>query len=418
MILSAISSLAALATVAIASNSFGGANHYFLATLDQTTRRSIITTLHNSGTRFIRTFVRPEVYSTEKGDSKATWSDVEGPMGTFVSPLSSVLDHYDDMLYDVYSVSGGQMKVLLGLHDANMIAGYTQPCDAYCQYMQNKGTNWGSFYSDGTIRNAFKTRLYNILRNYPSKNFGGKSWSQLSQVILAIDLENEPGVGGHDSKLVLAEEWVYNGGSAGKPADIASQGHALNALGIPWSYWDVMTGSESCSGCGNNEVSLDNSPSGACPPLQLPMGLVGQRVEAAHGDVWAGPAALRHRVRVIWTAIRGTRVLSAHGDVADGSVRSLSYAKTNFSATMEFVGIVVGDVWDGPAHLHRLAREISTAMGSVNRVLGAVWDGHALQPVHVRINCSVSAENVLLAIGDVLDGPAPLHLLAKETLIV
>lgn len=357
MKLSIMLSWATLTIFAMASNSFGGVNHYFLATLDQTTRRSIITTLHNSGARFIRTFVRPEVYNTEKGDSKSTWSDIEGPMGKFASPLSSILDHYDDMLYDVYSVSGGQMKVMLGLHDANMIAGYTQPCDAYCQYMQSKGMNWGTFYSDGTIRNAFKTRLYNILRNYPSKNFGGKPWAQLSQVIMAIDLENEPGVGGHDSyvtgtgwicdistylkntvglsgigvatgaiggalggsnnfpsevfscsaldiisihgyfassdstsagsswcslmsssgslisqaksagKLVLAEEWVYNGGSAGKPADITSQGHALNALGIPWSYWDVMTGSESCSGCGNNEVSLDNSPSGAWSAL-------------------------------------------------------------------------------------------------------------------------------------------------------
>jgi hypothetical protein len=54
----------------------------------------------------------------------------------------------------------------------------------------------------------------------------------------------------------MAGEWAYNGGRAGKAADIQSQGHALNALGIPWSYWDVMTGSETCHDCGNNEVLL------------------------------------------------------------------------------------------------------------------------------------------------------------------
>jgi hypothetical protein len=150
----------------------------------------MIRTLHNSGARVIRTFVRPEIYDLEKGNAKAKWSDVEFPLGTFINPLGSVLDRYDDMLQDIYSISGGRIKVILSLHNANMIAGFTQPCDAYCQYMKDRGMSWGSFYTDRTLRDAFKNRLRNILVNYKSKNFGGTSWSQLSQVIMAINLEN------------------------------------------------------------------------------------------------------------------------------------------------------------------------------------------------------------------------------------
>jgi len=350
----------ALAAIILA-NSFGGVNHYFLAALTRSERQSIIRTLHDANTRVIRTFVRPENgYDSEKGNPKSQFPDVESSLGNFVNPLSSVLDRYDDMLYDVFSLSGGRMKVLLSLHDANMIAGHTKPCDAYCQYMVDRGMGWGSFYTDGALRQAFKNRLRNILVNYKSKNFGGRSWGQLSEVIMAINLENEPGVGmrqdlvigtgwicdistflrsilvsrigiatgaiggglsgsnnfpdevfscsavdiislhGYFSsssgtpagqpwcqllsasssvlsrakasgKLIFAEEWAYNNDDLSsniKVTDITSQGHSLNALGIPWAYWDVMTGSELCGACQSPEVSItNNSPSGAWAAL-------------------------------------------------------------------------------------------------------------------------------------------------------
>ncbi len=348
-----------LAIATVAANSFGGVNHYFLAAVDSGQRQAIIRTLNNAGARVLRTFVRPETSNSEKGDSKATWPDVETSLGNFANQ-ASILDRYDDMLYDVYSQSGGRMKVLLSLHDANMIAGFTLPCDAYCQYMRDRGMSWTSFYADSTLRDAFKNRLRSILVNYRSKNFGGRSWSQLSEVILAIDLQNEPGVGGHQNsvtgtgwtcdvssflrgflvsgigvatgaiggalsgnnnypdevlscaavdiislhgyyassssvsagqpwcqllggsssllarakasgKLILAEEWTYTSGTAGKAADIRDQGHALNALGIPWAYWDVMTGPESCAACEAPEVSITDSPSGGWAALSAAM---------------------------------------------------------------------------------------------------------------------------------------------------
>jgi hypothetical protein len=359
-----------LAPLAAAASSFGGVNHYFLAAVDANTRQSIIQRLHQANVRVIRTFVRQEAWPSEKGDAKATWPDVENPVGNFNSLLST-LDHYDDMLHDVYTISNGQMKVLLSLHDGNMIATrgsgtITQPGDAYWQYMQSNGMSWTSFYSDGAIRQAFKNRMSAILNKYGSKNFGGRSWSSLSEVILAIDLENEPGVAGnqgavygtgwicdiathlknsvrlqgigvatgaiggaedggqnwHDEvfqcgaidivsihgyysgqdkwcsllgsssslvtkarqsgKLVMAEEWVNQGGN--KPADIAAQGHALNALGIPWTYWDVMTGNEGCQSCGSNEVSLDGGAGSAWAALQ---GVIGEASRSPSNFDWS-----------------------------------------------------------------------------------------------------------------------------------
>ena len=108
-----------LAIATVAANSFGGVNHYFLAAVESGQRQAIIRTLHNGGARVIRTFVRPEINDSEKGDSKATWPDVEAPLGNFANQ-ASILDRYDDMLYDVYSQSGGRIKVLLSLHDANI----------------------------------------------------------------------------------------------------------------------------------------------------------------------------------------------------------------------------------------------------------------------------------------------------------
>ncbi|KAM7214828.1 Glycoside hydrolase superfamily [Rhypophila decipiens] len=373
---------AILATIhlAAAATSFGGVNHYFLAALPPTERQSIIETLHAAKVRVIRTFVRPEdAFDIEKGNAKAKFPDLESPLGTFDT---KILDRYDDMLYDVHRISRGQMKVLLSLHDANMIAGHTQPCDAYCQYMKKQGMDWGKFYTDASLRLAFKTRLRTILVTYKSKKFPGKSWSQLREVLFGIDLQNEPGVGNRSDlvigtgwicdisthlrsllapeiavatggigggldrsnnfpdevfscpavdiislhgyfsrssgatsagqpwcnllsssdpgtllgrakaarKLVMAEEWAYNKGSTGiKKEDITAQGHALNALGIPWTYWDVMTGNEECQGwCQDKEVSVTpgGSPSGAWDALKNVLGEAG-RVPLADGQDWS-----------------------------------------------------------------------------------------------------------------------------------
>ncbi|KAK9364902.1 hypothetical protein V1509DRAFT_677162 [Lipomyces kononenkoae] len=101
-------------------------NYYFLASLDPSTRDNVIEAAINGDAKVIRTFLRHEAYTLENGDAKNIWPDIENPMGTFANNLSSFMDHYDDLLYLVYKKSGGQTKVILAVHDANFIAGFTK----------------------------------------------------------------------------------------------------------------------------------------------------------------------------------------------------------------------------------------------------------------------------------------------------
>lgn len=211
---------------------------------------------------------------------------------------------------------------------------------------------------------AYKLRLHKFLIEYQSKNFGGASWNTLSQVLIGIDLQNEPWVtdypipsgqegwicdiasylkndlalgnnniavfsgglsGGRgplgygnapdaamscdsldvialhaylDSskenvdqqwydlliqggdfrskmleakKLPFVEEWAYSPGNPSytKPGDLWAQGHSLNVRGVPWTYWDVITGNEDCVGCESKEVSVDNGAGSAWEQLQV-----------------------------------------------------------------------------------------------------------------------------------------------------
>jgi hypothetical protein len=252
------------------------------------------------------------------------------------------------------------MKVILSLHNANLLGKSASDdfCDAYCHYLHDNGIEWHSFYTNGEMRTRLKERYSQVLTSYKSPNFG-KTWNQLSEVILAIDLQNEPMVGDsnmeHDfgdwvcdmarhlkttcglsgiavatgglrgadwgdappatvgqnwpndvfecdavniiafhgyytddgkawlnlfseediggilrpkalqhNKLLMVEEWSYSRGRddnfVNQKGDIEAQGKALNLRGIPWLYWDIMSGADGwCDADGCKEVSIDGN---------------------------------------------------------------------------------------------------------------------------------------------------------------
>ncbi|KAK7414955.1 hypothetical protein QQX98_006280 [Neonectria punicea] len=88
------------------------------------------------------------------------------------------------------------MKVILSLHNANLLgkAASDDFCDAYCHYLHDNGIEWHGFYTNDEMRKRLKDRYSQILTKYESPNFG-TTWNKLSNVVLAIDLENEPMVG-------------------------------------------------------------------------------------------------------------------------------------------------------------------------------------------------------------------------------
>ena len=85
--------------------------------------------------------------------------------------------------------------MIISIHDGNAFG--QNSCDAYCTeyggYEVVMGTPLSlglSFYTNPDAVQAFDKRIAHILQ-YQSPRFG-KPWSQLSEAIMAFDIENEP----------------------------------------------------------------------------------------------------------------------------------------------------------------------------------------------------------------------------------
>lgn len=150
-------------------HSFGGVNYPLLQYFTPQHRDATIQAIVKTKARVIRLFIRPDSHHT----------DPEPQLGEFDK---SLLDQLDDTLAAIHRVSKGQIKVIIAPHDAHALRGSNDvPCDAYCEEI---GGAFLDFYSSEAMRKTYKTRLDVFFRHYPSKNFGGRSWSELSEVIM------------------------------------------------------------------------------------------------------------------------------------------------------------------------------------------------------------------------------------------
>ncbi|EDU48941.1 predicted protein [Pyrenophora tritici-repentis Pt-1C-BFP] len=101
-----------------------------------------------------------------------------------------MLDQFDDTLAAIHHLSKGQVKVIIAPHDSHALRGTNDiPCDAYCKKLNGAFLD---FYSVEEYRELYKTRLDVFFKHYPSKNFDGRPWSKLSEVILGVDTQNQP----------------------------------------------------------------------------------------------------------------------------------------------------------------------------------------------------------------------------------
>lgn len=151
------------------NHSFGGVNYPLLQYFTPKHRDETIRAIVKSKARVIRLFIRPDSHHT----------DPEPQLGEFDK---SLLDQLDDTLAAVHRISKGQTKVIIAPHDAHALRGTNDvPCDAYCEKIDGAFLD---FYSNEDIREMYKTRLDVFFKHYPSKNFGGRSWSELSEVIM------------------------------------------------------------------------------------------------------------------------------------------------------------------------------------------------------------------------------------------
>ncbi|OAK98049.1 hypothetical protein IQ06DRAFT_318129 [Phaeosphaeriaceae sp. SRC1lsM3a] len=158
-------------------HSWGGVNYPQLQFFDPKHRDDTIRELVDAKVRVVRLFIRPD----------AQHPDPETELGGFDK---SLLDQFDDCMAAIHHLSKGQMKVIIVPHDAHALRGTNDvPCDAYCQKLNG---SFLDFYSQDEYRELYKTRLEVFLKHYPSKNFDGRPWAELSEIILGVDLQNEP----------------------------------------------------------------------------------------------------------------------------------------------------------------------------------------------------------------------------------
>lgn len=151
------------------NHSFGGVNYPLLQYFTPRHRDETIKAIVKSKARVIRLFISPDSHHT----------DPEPTLGEFDK---SLLDQLDDTLAAIHRVSEGKIKVIIAPHDAHALRGSNDvPCDAYCEKINGAFLD---FYSNEEIRAIYKTRLDVFFKHYPSKNFGGRSWSELSEVIM------------------------------------------------------------------------------------------------------------------------------------------------------------------------------------------------------------------------------------------
>ncbi|KAF2635017.1 hypothetical protein P280DRAFT_462399 [Massarina eburnea CBS 473.64] len=193
-----------------------------------------------------------------------------------------MLDQIDDTLAAIHRISkgnfsaqsfiqesflttvAGQVKVIIAPHDAHALRGSNDvPCDAYCEKLNPAFLD---FYSVDEYKELYKTRLDVFFNHYPSKNFEGRSWSELSEVILGVDVQNEPWAGIHP--IVAGESWLC----------IMST-HLKDKIGLGKSGIAVITGGISGP---QSATGTQNFPDSAfdCPAVD-------EDLSATAGTPWA-----------------------------------------------------------------------------------------------------------------------------------
>ncbi|KAJ4311031.1 hypothetical protein N0V94_008157, partial [Neodidymelliopsis sp. IMI 364377] len=223
-------------------------------------RDDTIRAILKSKARVIRLFIRPDSHHV----------DPEPELGEFDK---SLLDQFDDALAAIHRISKGQIKVIIAPHDAHALRGSNDvPCDAYCEKIDGAFLD---FYSNEEIRAIYKTRLEVFFKHYPSRNFGGRSWNTLSEVILGVDLQNQPFSG--IWPIPSGESWL---------CDIAT--HLKFKVGLDNSDIAVISGGVS----GLQSVDgIENFPDSVfdCPAIDV-VGIHGrfaQEDQATAGTPWA-----------------------------------------------------------------------------------------------------------------------------------
>ncbi|KAF1986872.1 glycoside hydrolase family 5 protein [Aulographum hederae CBS 113979] len=169
-----------------ASKSFAGSNNYYLHGLPVADQTAYVQTLASWGVKVVRLWVVGTSAGCTKGSTNVQYVpnlEAEGKIGTYDTTVLNALDK----TLSILAAKG--IKAIISPHDAGSVNG-ANGCDTYCK----KYGNSDNFYGSNTAKADYDNRMRAIM-NFKSPNFGGKRWADLSQAILAFDIQNEPMIG-------------------------------------------------------------------------------------------------------------------------------------------------------------------------------------------------------------------------------
>ncbi|KAL2066655.1 hypothetical protein VTL71DRAFT_2727 [Oculimacula yallundae] len=167
------------------SKSWAGSNNYYLHALHPEEQAAYIKSLKGFGTKVVRLWVTGGSDGCAKSSNTHSVPVYETTIGQYNTGTLAALDSVLSQLH------AAGIKAIISPHDANLLppsgssTGYNG-IDIYGSTYKSSD----AFYASNTAKQQYDNRLASIL-NYRSPAFG-KAWKDLSEVILAFDIQNEP----------------------------------------------------------------------------------------------------------------------------------------------------------------------------------------------------------------------------------
>ncbi|MCJ1307316.1 hypothetical protein MMC25_000962 [Agyrium rufum] len=165
------------------SNSFGGANNWHIHAASNSTITSWVQQVDSLGAKVVRLWVTGISSGCLESISVNSITDIETSLGKHNNASLIAIDNV------LAQLTAAGIKAIISPHNANDLSGSN--CDAYCHAYGCDG-----FYTQAKAASDYDARLQYIL-DFVSPHFG-KPWSQLSEAILAFDVENEPMIACND----------------------------------------------------------------------------------------------------------------------------------------------------------------------------------------------------------------------------
>jgi len=166
------------------SKSWAGSNSYFVHGMQEYEQDKLINALGSWGVKVMRIWVAG-IGGCVKGSQCNGVPNFEDNIGSYNYETLAALDNV------LVKLHKNGIKALIAPHDANMLNG-ANGNDCYGHAYGNSD----NFYGSDQAKQQYDNRMAAIL-NYKSPNFG-RPWSQMSDVILGFDIQNEPMIGSVD----------------------------------------------------------------------------------------------------------------------------------------------------------------------------------------------------------------------------